>query len=222
MGVIIDLVIVALIAICILIGYHKGLTGSLLKIISFVAALVIAFVLFKPVANFVIDKTEWDENIEQSIRQMAVKEQESGNGEEQEEKEEMPSVITNYINQAVENAANDAKEAVIDATARNVSITIINAGTWIVLFLVARIALLLVKGLAGLLTSLPVIKQFDKAGGIIYGLLEALIILYVLLALLSFISPMIASDQNAVAEGVQSSFIGSYLYNNNLLLKIVF
>lgn len=31
MSIIIDLVIVAIIALCILIGYHKGLTGSLLK-----------------------------------------------------------------------------------------------------------------------------------------------------------------------------------------------
>ena len=132
----------------------------------------------------------------------------------------MSAVITNHINKAVENAAIDAKEAVIDATARDVSITIIKAGTWIVLFIVARIALILVRGLAKLLTSLPVIKQVDKAGGVVYGLLEALIILYVLLALASFISPMI--EQNRLIDGIQSSFIGSYLYNNNLLLKIVF
>ena len=46
MSIIIDLVIVAIIALCILIGYHKGLTGSLLKIVSFVLALIIAFILF--------------------------------------------------------------------------------------------------------------------------------------------------------------------------------
>lgn len=219
MGVIIDLIIVAIVAICVLLGYHKGLTGSLLKIVSFVVALVIAFVLFQPIANLVIEKTEWDEHIEQSIRDMTVKQEENPSSE-QEETKEMSAVITNHINKAVENAAIDAKEAVIDATARDVSITIIKAGTWIVLFIVARIALILVRGLAKLLTSLPVIKQVDKAGGVVYGLLEALIILYVLLALASFISPMI--EQNRLIDGIQSSFIGSYLYNNNLLLKIVF
>lgn len=220
-GIIIDLVIVAVIAICVLLGYHKGLTGSLLKIVSFVAALVIAFVLFKPISNLVIEKTNWDENLEQSIREMVLKQEEQPS-EKTEEEKDMPSVITNYINQTVENAANETKQAVVDNTARNVSVTIINAGTWIALFLIARIALLLVKGLAELLTSLPIIKQVDKTGGVIYGLLEALVILYVLLALLSFISPMIDADKNVVAQGVQSSWIGSYLYNNNLLLKIIF
>ena len=75
MGVIIDLIIVAIVAICVLLGYHKGLTGSLLKIVSFVVALVIAFVLFQPIANLVIEKTEWDEHIEQSIRDMTVKQE---------------------------------------------------------------------------------------------------------------------------------------------------
>ena len=44
MSIIIDLVIIAIIALCVLIGYYKGLTGSLLKIVSFVLALIIAFI----------------------------------------------------------------------------------------------------------------------------------------------------------------------------------
>ena len=58
MSIIIDLVIIGIIALCVLVGYHKGLTGSLLKIVSFVLALIIAFILFKPVSNFIIDKTK--------------------------------------------------------------------------------------------------------------------------------------------------------------------
>ena len=219
MGVIIDLIIVAILAICIFLGYHKGLTGSLLKIVSFAVAIIIAFVLYKPIAGLIIDNTDWDENLEQSIRNMVV-EQEKAPQTEEEEKKGMSDVITNYINEAVENAADDAKEAIIDSTARDVAVTIVNVGTWIALFIIAKIALILVRGLAKMLTSLPIIKQVDKLGGIAYGLLEALIILYVLLAVISFISPMM--ERSALIEGIQSSFIGSQLYNNNLLLKIVF
>ena len=76
MSIIIDLVIIAIIALCVLVGYHKGLTGSLLKIVSFVLALIIAFILFKPISNFIIDKTDWDENLEQAIRQSILKDEE--------------------------------------------------------------------------------------------------------------------------------------------------
>ena len=218
MSIIIDLVIVAIIAICVLVGYYKGLTGSLLKIVSFVLALIIAFVLFKPVSNFIIDKTDWDENLEQAIRQSILKDEEKTNDETQ--KENMPEVITDYINNAVEKAGKDAKTAIVDSTARDVSVMIINIAVAIALFIISKIILLLIKGLANLLTKLPVIKQFDKAGGIIFGILQSLVIIYIALAIISFASPMMS--QTGIIEGLQKSYIGSVMYNNNLLLKIIF
>ena len=218
MSVIIDLVIVAIIALCVLVGYYKGLTGSLLKIISFVLALIIAFVLFKPVSNFIINKTNWDENLEQAIKQSILKDEEKTNGETQ--KENMPEVITDYINNAVEKAGNEAKTAIVDSTARDVSIMIINIAVAITLFIVSKIILLLIKGLANLLTKLPVIKQFDKLGGIIFGILQSLVIIYMALAIISFVSPMMS--ETGIIEGLQKSYIGSTMYNNNLLLKIIF
>ena len=218
MSIIIDLVIIAIIALCVLIGYWKGLTGSLLKIVSFVLALVIAFILFKPVSNFVIDKTDWDENLEQAIRQSILKNEETP--KEENEKENMPDVITDYINNAVEKAGNEAKTALVDSTARDVSVMIINVAVAIALFIVSKIILLLVKGLANLLTRLPVIKQFDKLGGIIFGILQSLVIIYIGLAIISFASPMMS--ETGIIEGLQKSYIGSAMYNNNLLLKIIF
>ena len=221
MSLIIDLIIIGILVICILMGYKKGLTGSILKIVSFILALVIAFILFKPVSNIVIDHTNWDETLEQSIRQMAVENNEEGQAtEESSEKKGMPDVIMNYINEAVEKAGEEARDAIIDSTAREVAVTIINGGVLISLFIIARIILFLVKGLASLLTELPIIKQFDKLGGIIFGLLQSLVIIYILLAVISFISPMIA--ETGFIRAIQESNVGSILYNNNLLLKLFF
>ncbi len=221
MSLIIDLIIIGILVICILMGYKKGLTGSILKIVSFILALVIAFILFKPVSNIVIDHTNWDETLEQSIRQMAVENNEEGqDAEESSEKKGMPDVIMNYINEAVEKAGEEARDAIIDSTAREVAVTIINGGVLISLFIIARIILFLVKGLASLLTELPIIKQFDKLGGIIFGLLQSLVIIYILLAVISFISPMIA--ETGFIRAIQESNVGSILYNNNLLLKLFF
>lgn len=221
MGIIIDLIIIGIFIACIGIGYVKGLTGSLLKIVSFLLALVIAFILFKPIAGFVIEHTNWDENLEQAIKQTLIKEETPENNQPEEEKSQnMPDVMLNYVNSAVEKAGTEAKNAIVESTARNMAVTIINVAVLIALFLISRIVLLLVKGLAALLTKLPVIKQFDKLGGILYGLLEALIIIYVILAILSFVSPMMEGTN--IISGIQESFLGGMLYNNNLLLKIIF
>jgi len=226
MGIIIDIIIIAIFLICIFVGYRKGLTGALLKIVSFVLALVIAFILFKPVSNFVVNNTNWDENLEQAIRQMATEENNSNQTDQNTENTDensnqaMPSVITDYINKTVEQAGTDAKNAIIDSTARSVAVTIINIAVWIGLFIVSKIILLLIKGLANLITKLPIIKQFDKTGGIIYGLLQALFTVYLLLAILSFVSPMIA--QTGIIKWIQDSYLGAMMYNDNLLLKLIF
>ena len=208
MTIIVDIVIVAIIALCVLLGYLRGLTGSLIKILSFVLSIVIAFVLFIPVSNLIIDKTQIDDNLEQSIREMVI-------SEEQEEENNMPEAITDYIGQQVEQAAEDAKTAAVDSAARDVAETIVKAGTWIALFIVARILLIFLKFITSLIAKLPVIKQFDKLGGIAYGLIEGLIIVYLLLALVSFIAPMF---DNSIIVAIKDSFVGSIFYNNNLLL----
>lgn len=212
MSIIVDLIIVGVMLLCIVIGYIRGLTGALIKILSFILAIIIAFILFIPISNLIIHNTKIDENLEQSIRTMIV----DDNGEKE---EKIPEAITDYIGQKVEKATDSAKEAIIENTAKEVSLIIVKAGTWITLFIIARILLILLKFVTSLIAKLPVIKQCDKLGGIIYGILEGLIIIYVILAIISFISPTV---NGTLAKEINQSYIGNIMYNNNLLLRIIF
>lgn len=218
MSIIIDLIIVAILAICIFFGYKNGLTKSIIKIISFFVAIAIAAIFFKPLGNYVIEKTEIDDNIKQSIINLVEKDVEE-NGEVKEESN-LPQAMVDYINESVKNAAQEAKTNIVNTAAINISTTAIYVGSAIVLFIVARIILMIISALSNILTDLPVIKQFDKTGGIIYGLLKALLIIYVILSIISLISPAI--EQTGIIKAINKSFIGSFLYNNNILLNIVF
>lgn len=212
MAIIVDLVILGIILLCVIVGYVRGLTGSLIKILSFVIAIVIAFILFIPISKLVINSTQIDEELEKSIREMIVQDNENKD-------EKMPEAITDYIGQQIEQAADSAKETIADNTAREVSITIVKAGTWIILFILARVLLICLKFITGLIAKLPVIKQCDKLGGIIYGLIEGLILIYVLFAIISFVSPM---TSGTLVSAINQSYVGNIMYNNNLLLNIVF
>lgn len=215
MAIIIDIVIVAIIALCLFLGYRRGLTGSLLKILSFVLAIVIAFILFKPVSNLVINHTNWDDSLKTSIEQFITEKTSTP-----EEKSSLPQVIVDYIDETMAQSVNEAKEIAIENTAQSVTNLIVNAGVWIAVFIIARILLIFIRFITALIAKLPVIKQFDKLGGILYGILEAFVILYVLLAIISFIAPMINNAE--FIDALNKSFIGSMLYNNNILLKILF
>lgn len=218
MSLIIDGIILGLLLLCILIGYKKGLTKCVIKILSFVVAVVIAAILFKPISNIIIEKTEIDDNIKSAIVEIVEKDVEE-NGKVGEETN-LPQSMVNYINESIDQNINETKVTIVNNVAEQISKTIINVGVAIILFILARIALMLVSALSSIITDLPIIKQFDKLGGVLYGLVEALIIIFVVFAIISFISPMI--EDSGLVSAINKSVLGAALYNNNLLLKIVF
>lgn len=218
MSIIIDLIILGILAISIFFGYKKGLTKCIIKIFSFIIAVVVAAILFKPVSNFVIKNTEIDDYIKESIISL-VGDDIQENGEVKEDTN-LPQAIVDYINKSIQNVANEAKENVVPIVAEEIATTTVNVGVAILLFIIIRIALIFVSAISKLITDLPIIKQFDKLGGILYGALKAFVILFVLFALISLVSPMI--EQTGIITAIHESTIGSILYDNNPLLKIVF
>lgn len=222
MGFVIDGIIILIFALFVFLGYKRGLIGVAFKILSFLAALVIAFVLYKPVAGFIIDNTTFDEQIENAIIDSAKKEENLQEGESTVNQEESTTskVITDYINEQVENISQQAKEDIANSVARDIAVNVINGISLISLFIVAKIVLLFAKALSDLIAKLPLIKQFNKIGGTLYGILEGLLIIYLVLSIISFIAPMI--ETSGIPQAINQSIVGSYLYNNNLLLKIIF
>lgn len=217
MSLIIDLIILGIIILCVFFGYKKGLTKCIIKILSFVIALVIAFVLFKPVSNFIINNTTLDDNIKNSIVSI-VEEDVSENGQVKEDSN-LPKSMVEHINETINNSIDETKTTVVNTVAEQISVGIINVLVAIGLFIIARIALMFVSALSSIITDLPIIKQVDKIGGVAYGLVESLIIIFIAFAVISFISPMIESSGLIVA--INKSILGSVLYNNNLLLNII-
>ena len=211
MGIIVDLIIIAVVLLFIFLGYKKGLTGSLIKLLSFIIAIVVAFVLYKPVANAVIENTVIDDNIRTTLRATLGVEDKTENTEEN-----VPSTIMDNINKEIENATDEVKANVIDQT----TITIVNIGSGIVIFLAVRVILVLISLFAKILTDLPVIKQVDKLGGLAYGTIEGIVIVYAVLAVISLTSVIWAN--NAVVTAISKSSLGEMLYNNNIILNLLF
>ena len=104
MSIIIDIVIIAIILFCLYRGYKKGLVGLAFSIVSFFAALIIAFILFVPVSSFVINNTEFDDNIKSAIISNFNSEETTEDGES--------NFITTYINEQIDEAKGKTLEVV--------------------------------------------------------------------------------------------------------------
>lgn len=213
MGIVVDLIIVAVMLLFIFLGYKKGLTGSLIKLLSFVIAIVLAVILYKPVGNVVIENTTIDDNIRTSLNEtFGVQE----NKQEEKNEENVPSSIMNNINKEIENATDEVKTNVIDETTK----TLVYVESAIVIFLAVKVVLLIVSLFTSQITKLPIIRQVDKIGGLAYGAIEGVVIVYAILAVISLTSVIWAN--NAVVMAIGKSTLGEMLYNNNIILNLLF
>lgn len=213
MGVITDLILIAIVMVFVIIGYVKGLTGSLIKLASFIIAIVLALILYKPLTNVVMQKTQIDERIEEAIIQNFSK-------TENRNEENMPTTLVESINNKIEKETTDARNEIVEKTAKSTTLTIMKVGTAIAIYIVARLILFIVAILAKGITQLPLLKQIDKTGGIVYGLVQGIVIVYVLLGIASLISVVWAN--NPIVEAINKSYLGLILYNNNIILKLIF
>ena len=197
---IIDLSIILIIALFTFIGYKKGLVKMAIRILAFFIAIIISFVLYKTVGNMIIKNTNIDETIENAISSKVF-------GENYEEK-------TKNLPDALVETGNDK----IEDTVATITEKTIYVVTFILLFVASKIALRIVTLITDVITKLPIIKQFDKAGGLIFGFAKGAVVIIAIFAIISVASPMI--DEKYIDE-INKGILASELYNNNLLLKII-
>ena len=63
MGIIVDIIIMLLLALSIFLGYRKGLVALAIKLCAFVIAIVVTFILYRPIGKLVINTTGIDEKV---------------------------------------------------------------------------------------------------------------------------------------------------------------
>lgn len=204
--IIIDLIIILIIALFTFIGYKQGLIKVAIKIFSFIIAIIVAITLYKPAANLIIAKTSLDETIKNTMVKKITPE-----GLKSTDQVKVPD----NISQSIIGGANQT----IDEISNTISIKIIEVSSLLIIFIIVKILLKFVSAIADLIAKLPIIKQFNKLGGTLYGLIEGILIIYILLAILSMVAPLIES--NIITE-IDQSLIGGMMYNNNILLNIIF
>lgn len=202
---ILDLIVILIIALFTFIGYKQGLIKSAIKIASFFIAIIIALVLYKPVSTLIINNTTIDDKIENTIIEKVTP--------EGMKPEDEASQATKIPQGFIVEANNSIKDIANTTTIKIIEVCIV-----LVLYIIARIALKFVAALGDLIAKIPILKQFNKLGGTIFGLIKGLLIVYVILAVVYLISPLLKED---TSNKIEKSMLTKNMYNNNLITKII-
>ena len=204
MGIVIDIILVLIVALSAFLGYKKGLVELGAKLFAGIIAIVITLIIYKPVGNIVIKNTSIDEKIENTILEKTTN-----------VIDENSKISDNkYIQDASDNAVSQVKEEVLPEQARNIAVNVVYGATALILFIVSKIVLSIVISLANAVASLPILKQFNEIGGLLYGLVRGAIISFVLIGTVAKLKP-----DGSLRKNVESTYLLKEVYDNVVKIK---
>ena len=197
MGIVIDIIVILFILLSVFLGYKKGLVALGIHLVAFIVALVVAFVLYRPIGALVITNTNIDESLQETIETKLEEVVNTENGETSE-----ISLI------------GEIKTETISETAKTLSVNIIYGVTIIALFIILRIAFVFITAIANWIAKLPILKQVNKTGGIIYGLLRGLLIVYLVLLVMNLIISL--NPQSGINQAVSETYLTKLMMEYNV------
>lgn len=218
-GILVDLVIVSVFISSVYWGYRRGLVSVVFKILVFIISLIIMFLLYKPVSNTIMEKTQIDEKlaamIESNLSGTTLADGNLLEPSQSNFSEAVVDLINDFVKQALKENVPNAVSYVSMELAR----FMIRIGTMLLLLMASRFLLVFVRFASELIANLPFIRLFNKSGGLIYGVIKGFLTIYVILAVFSIISPLISNW--GIIDAIHDSTLGSKMYNNNIIVNFI-
>lgn len=219
-----DLLVIAILAICIVLGCRKGLVRSVIGLLGKIISLVAAFFLSENLGVY-LDKNyihtpmrQWlvnqlsptAENINASLASLDLDSLFS-------ERPEFFVNITNLLNVNIDDVSNryfaikaqgieQAKAAIIDVMISPVSSVLSRIVAFLIIFIVCAIGVAVLWWLSDLIINLPIIRQLDTLGGAVFGALNGILIVFVTVSVIGLSSQYVLKDftyedRNAIVDG---------------------
>jgi len=220
-----DIILIAVIAISAFVGYKIGFVKTAVGLLSFFVALGLALVFYKPLAIILTEKTTIDDWIVDKIINFEYKPEESENAVEESEEEKREGTIEGVLSQfpisLTENInIEEKKRDVKQELAIKVSEHFMNLMSLIVIYVVVRVTLLVAEIVLNGMMQIPVLKQINEILGLSLGAVFGIVEMYVVFAIIALVSSI--TDISFVVTAIRSSMIASIMFDYNLILKLLF
>lgn len=103
-----------------------------------------------------------------------------------------------------------------DMASKGLIKTGINIFSIFIIYLLVKWALGYLERFFSFLFKAPILKQFNKLGGFLFGLIRGLFIIYIMFAI--FASIQIIHPQGAISKGIESSLFSEYFKSHNFII----
>lgn len=216
--------------IMVLVGLKRGLVKMAFSLISVLVVLILVNIL-TPSVKELLRNTPVYTNINASIHQYVEEHisiatenlTQTGVNAQKTIIDELP--LPKGVQQALRENNNEQSYESLKANnfseyiANSLSDMILGAITFVALFIVIMLLIKILQKVLNIITKLPVIHTFNSIGGGIIGLVEALVIIWIVCIVITVFSTTAWGE--VVCKAIAENEVLSFLYDNNLIQKII-
>lgn len=109
--------------------------------------------------------------------------------------------------------------ALNDALTSFITNLVLNLISFLSVFIITRILISIIGKVVNIVSRLPVIRFFDRAVGVVFGIIEGVIIIYLVLALVYAITPL--RENENTQKYISESTLTKAMYENNPIVQLV-
>lgn len=211
MGTIIDVLVLLLFIISFFVMAKKGFVKAVYSISGHILTFILVAVLLTP-ATDMLSTTSLGDTVSKNVSKIVLQE---GNQTAQEVKDEAKDE-TSLAPVIEKNLAAQGIEAATQRAVPYITGIVMKILTAILLFIAIRIAVALIFALLDTFFKIPVLSQLNSLAGGIAGIINSLIIIYVICGILS----LNFEWANNLRVFVDRTTVLKYFYINNLLINI--
>ena len=205
---ILDIIVLVFIITGAIIGYKKGLVGIMVGLVSMILAIILSLILQGPIADALYNNTGMGKVIEQTVYNNL----NSANNKEKEANASENIIIDSITNKATESLTSEQ-------TAKTVTMFVLKGISFVIIFIIVTIICRILQSVLNLVFNLPVLDIVNNFGGLGVGVIKALLKIYIVLAIISFIAPM--NIIAPVIDMINTSTVTKILYQNNLFVSLL-
>lgn len=222
----IDFVILALLATTIYCGWRKGFIVTAIELFKWIASLVMARIFYQPFTHYVL-KNIFDptERISKHVRNYLYDffnydpmVGQTMTLEQSHDALASLSLPEQFITSVKETIGQEMIHQTIDfvdvLTSRITEMVVLGIG-FVLLLVMFLIGFGILQWMGSLISKLPVFKELNQGGGLIMGAILGVIVVYALMAVLSFF-PTFKWTENMI-QTIENSQIAIYFYKYNIL-----
>ncbi|MCL1999622.1 MAG: CvpA family protein [Turicibacter sp.] len=217
-----DLIVFAWFGLFMYVGYKRGLIETLFNFVSLILAIVLSAVLYPIVAGMLRQTVIFDALRDYIMRTMGLEEIVNVHATERIANLPVPELLRNVLLASYQNS--DVYGAfgigIIEAYIADFFAGLaMNILAIVFVFVLVKVALAILSNVLDLVERLPIIRTFNRGGGVLIGFFRCVLVLWVAFAVITlfFLNPAVAT----IMDMLENSIIAIWFYNNNPIISVL-